>query len=327
MMKSAIRWITATLEDLVRIAAMRGLLLPAARVLPRSSGLALADAVSWLLLILPRPGLGAYRDTINSFGRSPMESLLLARRWLARPLRDFVMLNRILRDREDPSAWTVREENAVAVDRLRATGTPFMVAVGHVSRESMVTMYLRTIAPGSLIHVGAPIPASVASLNERRTRIHYRASLDCVTKLYGPELQFVYVSPEHPSPALPIAKKLRKPGSTVYIHIDAPWSWRGAERGSFERPFAGSRLRVFSLGAARLARLAKCPIVLCLPRIAGDGTMVLEWGEPLTVLDEASDIPVMNSLLDRLETAVGTHPDQYLLPFGRDRRWNATLQR
>lgn len=325
MIKSAIRWVLETLEDIVRISALQGLLLPAARFLPRSWGMALADAVAWVLLTSPRPGIHAIREARSAFSGSFLQSLLLARRWLATPLRDFHVMNRILLDREDASAWTVREENTAVVDEFRSAGTPFMVAVGHVAREGMVPLYLRTIAPGPLIHVGAPVPAA-ASLNQLRTRMQYKASLDVTNKVYGPELQFVYVSPEHPSPALPIARKLRKPGSVVYIHIDAPWAWRGAERGSFERPFAGMRRRIFSLGAARLARLAKCPIVLCLPRVEGHQTVVLEWGEPLTVPDEASDIPVMNAMLDRLETVVGTHPDQYLLPFGGDRHWNASLR-
>lgn len=326
MNQSAVRWALAALEDIVRIAAFQLLLRPAARFLPRSWGMALADAVAWVLLTSPRPGIHAIREARSAFGGSFLQSLLLARRWLATPLRDFHVMNRILLGREDPSVWTVREENTAAVDQLRSAGTPFMVAVGHVARESMVPLYMRTIAPGPVIHVGAAVPAAV-SLDKLRTRLLHKTNLDVAAKVYGPELQFVYVGPEHPSPALPVAKKLRKPGSIVYIHVDAPWAWRGTDRGSFERPFAGERHRIFSLGAARLARLAKCPIVLCLPRVEGHQTVVLEWGEPLTVPDEASDIPVMNALLDRLETAVGFLPEQYVLPFGSDRNWNASLQR
>lgn len=35
----------------------------------------------------------------------------------------------------------------------------------------------------------------------------------------------------------------------------------------------------------------------------------------------------MNVLLDQLETAIAKYPNQYVLPIGRDRRWNSSLHR
>ncbi|MBK9170085.1 MAG: hypothetical protein IPM24_21850 [Bryobacterales bacterium] len=325
MIKSAVRWITSTAEEVVRILALRTVLFPAASILPKRLGLAAADAMSWVLVLMPRPGIHAYLEARRAFGLSHADALRLARRRLARPLIDYVVLNRVMGGREDPGSWTIVEKNAAGVERLRASGEPYIVATAHVSREAMLAMYSPTIVPGRRTHVGAPVPASVKTLPDRRARIQYRTAMDVLTKAWRGEVEFVFVSPEHQSPALPLVRRLRKPGSVVYIHVDAPWAWRGAERGSYERPFAGVNSREFSLGAARLARLAKCPVVSCLPVVENDGSISLHWGDPVHVGD--TDIPVMDALLDGIEAAIGQRPDQYVLPIGSERRWNPALQR
>ncbi|MBE0656975.1 MAG: hypothetical protein IH602_04750 [Bryobacteraceae bacterium] len=263
-------------EVLARISTIHAFLVPAACIAPRSWGLATADAVSWLLLMLPRPGLYAVREAHYAFGRGPLQSLLLAQRRLARPLKDYVVFNRVLRGREDPAAWTVSEVNVAGVENLRAHGTPYIVATGHFAREAVMAMHLPSIAPGQLAHVVSAIPASPPSLSERLGWRLFRVTLDGWARAYGRGLQFVHVGPEHPRPSEQILKQLQKPGAIVYIHVDAPWAWRASERTSLIRSFSGTQLQVFALGAARLARKANCPVVPCLPRIAGDRTVVLE---------------------------------------------------
>ena len=102
-----------------------------------------------------------------------------------------------------------------------------MVAVGHVARESMVPLYMRTIAPGPVIHVGAAVPAAV-SLDKLRTRLRTRPPL-MSRQVYGPESSSSMWS-RTLSPALPVAKKLRSPAPRVHPR-DAPWAWRGTDRG------------------------------------------------------------------------------------------------
>ncbi len=65
--------------------------------------------------------------------------------------------------------------------------------------------------------------------------------------------------------------------------------------------------RVFSTGAAQLARLAHCPIISCVHTLESDGTIVLEWGVPICVAgaEARDDAQVMDQLLNTIEIAVG----------------------
>ena len=99
--------------------------------------------------------------------------------------------------------------------------------------------------------------------------------------------------------------------------------------GAYERPFVGKRKCVFSTGAALLARLTQCPIITCVPLLEKDGTVVLEWGEPIRIAgnDAANDVDVMNELFDTIEIAAGERPTQYAFEIGGDRRWNPLIRR
>ncbi len=76
--------------------------------------------------------------------------------------------------------------------------------------------------------------------------------------------------------------RLHERGNVVFIPVDKPW--REHLCGAYVRPFAGKKKCVFSTGAAVLARLARCPIISCVPILERDGTIVLEWGEPIESL-------------------------------------------
>jgi hypothetical protein len=120
-----------------------------------------------------------------------------------------------------------------------------------------------------------------------------------------------------------ILAELAGPGSVSQILIDAYWEKPQAYR----RPFAGMAERGFALGAARIARIAQCPVV---PFVAVLGprprSVIYEWGDPIwpgAVDDKVNDRKVIDAALDFLEDGVARYPTQYLHPIGHDRRWDA----
>ena len=112
------------------------------------------------------------------------------------------------------------------------------------------------------------------------------------------------------------------------IHVDAPWDDQRA--GGFSRPFAGKKAKNFATGATRLARLAQCPVILCLPYMNDLGQIILDWARsirPPDPQDSEADIVNTNILLDDIERAIGLRPDQYVMGFLGERHWNPEGQR
>ena len=122
------------------------------------------------------------------------------------------------------------------------------------------------------------------------------------------------------------ARRLRERGNVVFIPVDAPWSENVT--GAFERPFAGHKKKVLSSGAAQLARLSKCAIISCVSMLENDGTIVLQWGDPIRIDDNKStnEVDVMNELMDALEIAIGERPTQYTFEIGAYRRSRPQLR-
>lgn len=103
--------------------------------------------------------------------------------------------------------------------------------------------------------------------------------------------------------------------------VDAPW--RKNVRGSFARPFASRSNQWFATGAARLARAAQCPIVLCLSYLDETGIVTFEWVrviDPPAEQDADADVRISNMLLDDIEAAIGRYPTQYVIDFLGTRR-------
>jgi lauroyl/myristoyl acyltransferase len=132
--------------------------------------------------------------------------------------------------------------------------------------------------------------------------------------------------------AATLVARLRRPGTAVVISADAPI---GPDHHAVDRrAFAGRTLQDFALGTATIARVAGCPIVVCVPYLEPDGTVVLEWAGPITPATNggvgeptAADIRVMDRILDELERMIGRRPAQYVLPIGHDRQWNQREER
>jgi lauroyl/myristoyl acyltransferase len=307
-------------SEAVRLAILRGVLRPAADLLPRSGGMRLADLTGDLLAQTPH-GTAVRRDFARMFAGLAGERL--ARGWLARPFRDFVMLRRFLVGREELAQWRIEQRMPPPTSVLIRSGAPLVLATGHFAREAALALYARALPPS--VHVSALVaplpPASPRSLARARQRLLYGQMLRACTASRT-AIDLVYV---HDRRALAtVLRRLAQHEQAVVLAADAT-DWT-----DLVRPFAGERARGFAVGCARLARLAGCPLVVCVPYVDAGGAIVLEWSAPLgppPLRDRGADRELTSLVLDRLEEAVGERPDQYVLPIGRSRRWNPESRR
>ena len=99
---------------------------------------------------------------------------------------------------------------------------------------------------------------------------------------------------------------------------------------TFCRPFAGLESRRFATGAARLSRTTGRPIVVCIPYLKDDRTIVLDWTRVIEPQDGGgieADRRVTDTILDDIEQAIGRRPGQYVLECLGARRWDARAER
>ncbi|MGA2222954.1 MAG: glycosyltransferase [Syntrophobacteraceae bacterium] len=312
--------VSQTLHTLI----MQFVLTPAAYALPRKVALQIADGMALLLLILPVPGWSIYWQIRNAFQKSPTESIYLVWGWLARELSDFVVIKRLSYKRENLFNWKIIERNVDRINSLRVSGESYIVAIAHFSHATSLSMYAPYITYGHIVHVSDPFWNHVRSLRELRLRIDERAHHKAYPG-WGKKWEWVFNN--ELTSFRKLYNQLRERGNVVFIPIDKPW--RKTVTGAYERPFVGKRKCVFSTGAALLARLTQCPIITCVPLLEKDGTVVLEWGEPIRIAgnDAANDVDVMNELFDTIEIAAGERPTQYAFEIGGDRRWNPLIRR
>lgn len=321
-MKSLVKRAGRQADEFIRFVAMRLVLGPAARVLPRRIAVALAQVLAAPLVLLPSPGLEVYKEMRRAYGVSRGRALALTHGWLGRPLRDYVILMRAQSGRDDLANLPVVERNAQGVRELRESGASYIIATGHFAREAYLPLLSPHIVPGSRIQVSKAPPPQTQSVADRRLAAQFGLLLDVVCTPLGRESEVIYIDTEDFA-VRKLYQALREPGTVVNMHIDAPWSRQGV--GSFERPFAAGVSRTFATGAAELAQLAGCPIVGVVYYVGDDGIPVLEWGDPIPVVDDVRG--VLNRLIDPLEVAVGTRPTQYILDNWGDRTWSATEAR
>lgn len=314
-----------SLEDVVRVSIMRWILRPAVYLLPRRLALSLASLSTLPLLVLPKPGVEAYWKMRAAFGTGRIASARLAWGWLARHMRDYVIVKRVVAGREDPRARRIVEKNSAGVQSLREAGKPYIVAAAHFTREALFAMSAPAITPAKPVSLTNHPPTDVHTWLDRRAQIQFGTATDAAGA-WGRHHELVFIGVD-PLPMRTLRKRLRQGDHVVFVHVD--WFWDRTPAGSFERPFAAHGTRVFALGAAQLAREADCPIVSCVYSVQADGSLLLEWGSPVRNDGEGteSDIAVMNQLLDSLELGVGDRPTQYLLDIGRGRKWNSRERR
>ena len=174
-----------------------------------------------------------------------------------------------------------------------------------------------------MLNVALPLSQQTLNFNERRTYFHLRMLLKGTLFWHRGDLDFVFVG-KGLGAGRELIRSLKSAGNTVIIHIDAPWD-RGQPT-ELIRPFAAMRKRAFATGAARLARICNCALILCNTILENDGSVTLEWGEPILPTenaDENQDLLITNQLLDKLEIAIGQRPTQYMLNIGSERKWDS----
>jgi lauroyl/myristoyl acyltransferase len=300
---------------------MKVILPPTAYFFPWSWTTKLVKTFSLLLLALPWPGMRVCRTMRIAFGQDLFRSWQLTWEWLAGPLQDYAFAKHVIYGGKAHNDWKIVERNAEAVAKLRESGQSFVVATAHFRRTAYVGVLFSQVTPGNIFHVVVPPGQETDSLSERRLRLHYDTLLKALATGSKRHSEFAY--PKDARSARKLFEIMRENGNTLVVHLDAPWE--AGQKGSFSRPFASQRSRVFSTGAARLAKLTKRPIVSCAYWQEDDGTCVVKWGTVIARVDD--EIDAMNTLIDELEVAIGEHPAQYVLTHGRERRWNSSSKR
>ena len=259
-----------------------------------------------------------------TFGVSRTAALRLSRGKLSQHLRDFVVCRRVILGRETGNL-KITERNAESIRALRSSGESYIVAASHFGREANINLYSSRITPGHILLVTGQRSPHIGTVHTW-SRLQYATYIKAFYHAHGGNLTHVIVGLE-PSAATLYAN-LSKPGCVAVIAVDAPWQSEGPH--CFARPFAAHRSRGFSLGAIALARLARCAIIRCISWRENDGTIVLDWGDPIKPAPrgtKAEDISIMNKLLEGMEVAIGKRPAQYLLETCGPRRWDPHLER
>jgi hypothetical protein len=328
-----------------RFLTERFLLVPTAAFLPVGAGLAVAEALGFIeWLSHSRASRSARAEMVAATGLTGSALTRALRRRLSASKRDLVWAERMRRGRERVSQWRVINVDDGPMRDLVAAGQPIMLCGGHFDAASRALRF--TVTPADEMHVSGDIPRWKLSPHQLRRRLEERAHWGkeeglfglpnttadirsrraIMADIWGRGTVWSEVTPAR-SPQDLILAALRTPGHAAMIQSDAIWEKPGAHR----RPFAGMSERGFAVGAARLTRLAQCPLV---PFVAVTGpdrrSVIIEWGTPIPpplVDDKAADVRVMDEALDFIERGVGRYPYQYFHPIGTERRWDAPTER
>ena len=236
------------------------------------------------------------------------------------------MFRRLRSGREHPRNWNIVQINGERVAAIMAARRPVVLVTAHFHHAAELSVgngLYPCIAGKSL---NAPVPAWRFSPKVLRERLQNHLVFGIGPLLEGADDKQYFPPVGDPNLMPAILADLAKPDGCVRIYIDAIWDHVHAHR----RPFAGMAERGFALGAARIARLAQCPVILEICVNQPDGSVLIEWGpyiDPPNVDDTATDAGVMDQLIDAIENAIGRYPEQYLHPIGDARRWNADTGR
>ena len=313
------------LGDAAKAFVMLIILRPAADYLPASWAFSLARLFGKLKAMLPFYGFETLRLVKRTFATDSRQARQLAGACMSRHYLDFLAMRRIIRGRENIQERPIIEINQDNIENLRRSGASYIVATGHFNRYAHATLCLSRIVPQRTICVAnPPIPKSLHPHNVW-LRAHYGQMLQ-VFQCLRPDVEFL--NPGHSGLFKELVRALKRPGTALQIYVDAPWD--SQRTGGFSRPFAGKKKSGFATGAARLARLTQCPIVLCLPYMDERGQVILDWArliQPPDSQDSEADIINTNLLLDDIERVIGMRPDQYVMDVLGERKWNSQLQR
>jgi lauroyl/myristoyl acyltransferase len=312
--------------DLLRGLMLVGVFRPAAYVLPRALIRPLASACALVLLLFQSAGRRMTQDWAAAFGLSWLAALRQAQCAYGKRFNEFVTQQKAILGRFDAHALPIR---IVASDEARdiiAGKGSFVLAQAHFERADAATAVIEpsVFDYRAMYVVALKLPDGLLTPHLWRVRVQLRQALNATMKVRPTTLEFVYTGGAFAG----LIKKLAKERVIVSMNVDAHWP-RGRPS-SLSRPFAGTLNRTFSTGAAKLARLGQCPILLALPVLDREGREIqLRLLGPFrAALPEAenADTDVSQQMLDVIEREIGQRPCDYMLEIGGERRWNAQSQ-
>ncbi|HEX6030979.1 MAG TPA: hypothetical protein VFY90_06085 [Tepidiformaceae bacterium] len=231
-------------------------------------------------------------------------------------MRNIVDLALLATRSDELSRWTVRDEDGERVHEAVRTGRSLVVVFPHVGMGGLAPV---------AAHLGAT-RGVVALWSLPRTRVHGWAVEERLIQglmVRGLARARTGVVMAGTSSARPLRTVLEEPGGVVAVAVDVFWGPGATHR----RSFMGLPAWAFHPGPARLARLARCPVVLCVPIRTGERELTVHWGpfiEPADPHCRQSDARVTDELISRLEQVLSEHgSDQYTYPMTCEhgRRW------
>lgn len=276
--------------------------------LPAEQADKIAVFLSWLIPFnTAKPA-----NVAKVFGVDSVKALEIVKGHRRRHYTDYALGRRMILGKSRLEDYPHREQNAEIVRELRESGASYIIAMGHFTRLATFPLFLPSTTPHALTALTAAEPPRSwrPGILWRRMQVEHYFQL---LRQIRPDLHLSH--PGSVGALKGMIRKLRSSGNAVIISVDAHWPH--TENGHV-RPFAGHPSRCFSHGAAWIARMAQCPIVLCLPYLDETGNPVLDWRlklAPPAKDDEAADMRITNQLIDEVEAAVFRHPEQYVLDF------------
>jgi lauroyl/myristoyl acyltransferase len=231
----------------------------------------------------------------------------MAAGWKANKYREAVIAVRVEEGKERIADWPVVHHNRGPFEELVRQGKPFILVTGHFA--SMAGYAALNNHPVPSITVAHGVPGELSLIQRQLT--------DQLTSA-GAEVRFVLVGQSN-LPAI-LARQLTTPNTMLILSVDG----RNSHTPHW-RPFAGYASYPCQPHAARLARLAQCPVVFNSVTWNEAGHVYIEWSrcfDPPARHDRAGETALTNALFDELEAAIGRHPTQYAWTTGFDRYWD-----
>lgn len=262
------------------------------------------------------------RDYRRAFNKGFAGSLWAAARFHRTRFWEHGVQQRIIVGKDRVNGWQVRQHNHGAIEPLLASGQSFILAFTNFGRDHRAfSVLMPDVIPFPNVFLIAREPDMPTDPRTRRIYVQYqniRRSLEAFSPgmLQPKSLGNLVGVPRQ------AIRHLQNGRGVVSIMIDSPW--HESKNSGFSRPFAGSKKRHFATGAATLARLCQCPIVLYFARTRLDGSVDVYWNDPVpppSRADHEADREVTNRLLDLIEKEVGCNPCDYLAPIGAERKW------
>ena len=295
-----------------------------ADVLPGRGVLGFANALARLDLSCTKRGRSAVSEARLIFGLEGAGARGLAHQWLGIPYKDLVMFRRVARGRDRAEEWTLEQVNGEAVNALVDAGKPILVAGGHFEYSSMLalTRLHPELDAGVVMNPIEPFKLDGAVLLRRLINGTMR---DLFVRL-RPNSSIERIHVGEVGVQTRLLEVLSRPNGVGFIMVDTWWPKPNA----YYRPFAGELRRPLAVGAARLARLAQCPVVVFAAERTGPKAVRLHYSDliyPGQPGEAVGDRAMLDQMIDRLEVYLGRFRGQYPDFVGWERRWDSSTER